>query len=383
MGKHIALRGRLRRSAAKLAVVCLAGGLLAAACSSSTSVAPSSGQAASSSAQTAGGCKVGFSLDNYGPERYPNFEGPAIEAVLDPAGVKYTMSDAKGSADTQASDIDAFVAAGTNVIIVDPLTYMAEVPVAVKRATDAGIAVISFDYFVENPKVLFVGFDWVDVGRMEAKAMLAARPTGNYVIVKGDPDSPIADMIRRGIGEVLQPALDSGAIKIVSEPTTVNWDPNTAAGEMDALLQKNANKIDAVIAEDDGLAAGVIKSLSDAGLAGKIPVSGAGLMAAFPYLTNYKAVVNGVQIVDVWSDYRQLGKAAGEAALQLCHDRDIAKVSGTIPFTTPGGSQLTSILLKSTPITKENLSILLDTGQLTKDEICQDVDPASAPAVCR
>jgi D-xylose transport system substrate-binding protein len=372
MGKYIALRGRLRRSAAKLAVVCVAGGLLAAACSSSTSVAPSSGQAASSSAQTAGGCKVGFSLDNYGPERYPNFEGPAIEAVLDPAGVKYTMSDAKGSADTQASDIDAFVAAGTDVIIVDPLTYMAEVPVAVKRATDAWIA-----------KVLFVGFDWVDVGRMEAKAMLAARPTGNYVIVKGDPDSPIADMIRRGIGEVLQPALDSGAIKIVSEPTTVNWDPNTAAGEMDALLQKNANKIDAVIAEDDGLAAGVIKSLSDAGLAGKIPVSGAGLMAAFPYLTNYKAVVNGVQIVDVWSDYRQLGKAAGEAALQLCHDRDIAKVSGTIPFTTPGGTQLTSILLKSTPITKENLSILLDTGQLTKDEICQDVDPASAPAVCR
>jgi D-xylose transport system substrate-binding protein len=395
MGKHIALRGRLRRSAATVAVVCVAGGLLAAACSSSTSSPtaptqgigspPSSGQAASSSAQTAGGgCNVGFSLDNYGPERYPNFEGPAIEAVLDPAGVTYTLSDAKGSAETQASQIDAFVAAGTDVLIVDPLTYMAEgVPAAVKRATDAGIAVISFDYFVENPRALFVGFDWVDIGRMEAKAMLAAKPTGSYVIVRGDPESYVSDMVRRGIGEVLQPALDSGAIKIVGEPTTVNWDPTTAVGEMDALLQKNANKIDAVIAEDDGLAAGVIKSLSDAGLAGKIPVSGAGLMAGFPYLSNYKAVVNGTQIVDIWSDYRQLGKAAGEAALQLCHDRDITKVAGTGPFTTPGGSQLRSILLKSTPITKENLSIVLDTGQLTKDQICQDVNPASAPAVCR
>ena len=160
-------------------------------------------------------------------------------------------------------------------------------------------------------------------------------------IVKGDPASPVADMIRRGIGEVLQPALDSGAIKIVGEPTTVNWGPSTAVGEMDAILQKNENKIDAVIAEDDWLAAGVIKSLSDAGLGGKIPVSGAGLMAGFPSLSNYKAVVNGVQTVDVWSDYRELGKAAGEAALQLCHDRDIAKVSGTVPFTTPGGTQLT------------------------------------------
>ena len=388
MSKQMALRGRLTRSAATLAVVCVAGGLLAAACSTPTigsgSVASSSGQAAGSSAQTGNGCQVGFALDNYGPERYPNFEGPAIEAVLDPAGVEYTMSDAKGSADTQASQIDAFVAAGTDVLIVDPLTYMAEgVPAAVKRATDAGIAVIAFDYFLENPKALFVGFDWVDIGRMEAKAMLATKPTGNYVIVRGHPDSPISDMVRRGIGEVLQPALDSGAIKIVGEPTTVNWDPTTAVGEMDALLQKNANKIDAVIAEDDNLAAGVIKSLSDAGLAGKIPVSGAGLMAGFPYLSNYRAVVSDAQIVDIWSDYRELGKAAGEAALQLCHDRDIAKVAGTAPFTTPGGSQLTSILLKSTPITKENLSIVLDTGLLTKDDICQDVNPATAPAVCR
>jgi len=69
--------------------------------------------------------------------------------------------------------------------------------------------------------------------------------------------------------------------------------------------------------------------------------------------------------------------------LQLCHDRDISKVSGTAPFTTPAGTQLTSILLKSTPITRENLSIVLDTGHFTKDQICQGVNPASAPAVCR
>jgi D-xylose transport system substrate-binding protein len=396
MGKHIALKGRLPRSAAALAVVCVAGALLAAACTSSASsqAAPiptlGSGSVASSSGQTAGspaqggGCKVGFSLDNYGPERYPNFEGPAIEAVLDPAGVKYTMSDAKGNADTQASQIDEFVAAGTNVIMVDPLTYMAEgVPAAVKKATDAGIAVISFDQFLENAKVLFVGFDWVDVGRMEAKAILAAKPTGNYAIIKGDPESPMTDMIRRGIGEVLQPALDSGAIKIVGEPTTVNWDPTTAEGEMDALLQKNANKIDAVIAEDDGLAAGAIKSLTDAGLAGKVPVASAGLNAGFVYPTNYKALANGVEIVDVWSDYRQLGKAAAEVALQLCKNPDIAKVSGTAPFTTPGGTQLTSILLKATPITVDNLSIVIGTLYLTKDDICKDLDPAKAPAVCR
>ncbi len=74
-------------------------------------------------------------------------------------------------------------------------------------------------------------------------------------------------------------------------------------------------------------------------------------------------------------------KASGRRRVSNPEQRDLA--TGTAPFTTPGGTQLTSILLKSTPITQENLNIVLDTGQLTKDQICQDVDPASAPAVCR
>ncbi len=53
-----------------------------------------------------------------------------------------------------------------------------------------------------------------------------------------------------------------------------------------------------------------------------------------------------------------------------------------------GGNQLTSILLTSIlltsiPITQDNLSVVLDTGWIKKDELCQDVNPATAPAACR
>ena len=400
MGANGALRLRVTRSTAVFVLACGAG-LLGAGCTTSApslaaqtptigspSAASTSIPTISPTAQTAASCKVGFALDNYGPERYARWDGPALEQVLDREGAIYTMSDAKGDVAKQESDIDAFVAAGVDVIIVQPFAngssqYNGGVPAAVKRATEAGIPVISYDNFLESPDVLYVAFDWVDVGRMEARAILAARPTGRYVIIKGDADSAYAETMRRGIREVLQPALDSGAIKIVGESYTINWDPFQAEGEMDAILKTNDNRIDAVIVEDDGMASGVIKSLTGAGLGGKVAVSSAGGMSGFPSLVNLNALARGVQTVDVWQDYRQLGRTAAEAAVELCRNRDIAKVPGTTRVTSPGGNQLTSILLTSQPITKENLGLVLDTGWIKKDELCQDVNPAIAPPACR
>ncbi len=404
MGANGALRLRVTRSTAVFVLACGAC-LLGGGCSTSapslaaqtptigapsaaaTSI-PTSSQAVSPAAHTAVGCKVGFALDNYGPERYAQWDGPALEQVLDREGAIYTMSDAKGDVAKQESDIDAFVAAGMDVIIVQPFAsgssqYNGRVPAAVQRATQAGIPVISYDNILESPDVLSVAFDWVEVGRMEARAILAARPTGKYVIIKGDADSAYAETMRRGIREVLQPALDSGAIKIVGESYTVNWDPFQAEGEMDAILKSNDNRVDAVIVEDDGMASGVIKSLTAAGLGGNVAVASAGGMSGFPSRVTFNAIARGVQTVDVWQDYRQLGKAAAEAAVELCRDRDIAKVPGTTRVTSPGGNQLTSILLTSQPITKKNLDVVLDTGWIKKDELCQDVNPAIAPPACR
>ena len=88
------------------------------------------------------------------------------------------------------------------------------------------------------------------------------------------------------------------------------------------------------------MAGGVVAALEAQGLAGKVPVSGQdGDQAAL------NRVALGTQTVDVWKDARELGKAAGEAAIQLCKDKDITKVTGTAPFTTAGGIEMTSILL--------------------------------------
>jgi D-xylose transport system substrate-binding protein len=64
----------------------------------------------------------------------------------------------------------------------------------------------------------------------------------------------------------------------------------------------------------------------------------------------------------------------------LCAAADLAKVTGTAPFTSPGGNTITSILLQPQPITKDNLNVVLDAGWITKDKLCQGVPAGKAPA---
>ena len=134
-------------------------------------------------------------------------------------------------------------------------------------------------------------------------------PKGNYVIIKGNQADANADFLRGGQQEILQAAIDAGDIVIVGETYTDNWDPADAQTNMEQILTANDNKVDAVVAENDGMAGGVIAALTAQGLQGKVPVSGQdGDQAAL------NRVALGTQTVSVWKDARALGKAAGVAA---------------------------------------------------------------------
>ena len=88
-----------------------------------------------------------------------------------------------------------------------------------------------------------------------------------------------------------------------------------------------------------------------------------------------------LKTVDVWKDARLLGKTAGEAAVQLCKNPDPAKVKDTSSFKTPGGIDVTSILLKPQAITQDNLNVVLDAGWIQKADLCQGV-AAGKVAAC-
>src|SRR5207249_8654739 len=172
---------------------------------------------------------------------------------------------------------------------------------------------LAYDRLIEDPKALYITFDNVLVGKLEAQAVFKAKPTGNYVVIKGNKADANADFLRGGYDQVIGDAVKSGAIKIVGETYTDNWDPSKAQTEMEQFLTQAENKVDAVLAENDGMAGGVVSALAGQGLAGRVPVSGQDGDA--PALNR---VALGLQTVDVWKDARMLGKAAGESAVQLC-----------------------------------------------------------------
>ncbi|HEU4840102.1 MAG TPA: ROK family protein, partial [Ilumatobacteraceae bacterium] len=338
--------------------------------------APAAGTAGSAPAGTGGGgdCVVGVSWNNYQEERWAKWDEPALKAAIEAGGGSYVSNDAKSSAETQASNLENLISQGANVLIVLAQDGTAIKP-AVASATEAGVPVIAYDRLIEDENALYITFDNVRVGEMEAQAVFDLVPEGRYVIVKGNSADANADFLRDGYETVIGDAVAAGDIEIVSETYTDNWDPALAQSTMEQVLTAENNDIDAVLSENDGMAGGVVAALEAQGLAGQIPVSGQdGDQAAL------NRIALGTQTVDVWKDARELGTTAGEAAVALCADPDVASVPGTAPFTTPGGIDVTSILLEPIPITQDNLNVVLDAGWISQEDLCAGVEAGSVEA---
>ena len=335
-----------------------------------TAIAAAAFGAAMTSAAFAADMTVGVSWSNFQEERWKTDEA-AIKGALDAAGADYISADAQSSSAKQLSDIESLMAQGVDALIVLAQDAAAIGP-AVQAAADEGIPVIAYDRLIEDPRAFYLTFDNVEVGRMQARAVLAAQPKGNYVMIKGSPTDPNADFLRGGQQEVLQAAIDAGDITIVGEAYTDAWLPANAQRNMEQILTANDNKVDAVVASNDGTAGGSVAALAAQGLV--VPVSGQdGDHAAL------NRVALGSQTVSVWKDARELGKAAGEIAVALAGGSAMGDVDGAGEWTSPAGTTMTAKFLAPMPITKDNLTAVVDAGWITQEALCQGVTNGPAP----
>jgi len=318
---------------------------------------------------------IAVSWKTFQEERWKTDEA-AIKAVVEAAGDKYVSTDAQGSAQKQAADIESLINQKVDVILVVAYDSDAILP-SFKAASDAGIKMISYDVLVEDPNALYITFDNVGVGRLMAKEILKAKPEGNYAFIKGDKGDPNATFLFQGITEVLKEAMDGGKIKNVCETFTDGWKPDNAQKNMEQCLTSTGNKVDAVVSENDGMASGVVAALDAQGMAGSVPVSGQdGDKAAL------NRVALGTQTVSIWKDSRALGKAAAEAAVAIADGKDIAALPGVGKFDKGAkGVEVNAILLQPDPITKDTLDHVISAGWISKEEACAGV-AAGTVAAC-
>jgi D-xylose transport system substrate-binding protein len=316
---------------------------------------------------------VGVSWSNFQEERWKTDEA-AIKAQLAKIGGSYVSADAGGSPEKQLADIDGLIAKGAKVLIILAMDKDAIIP-ALAKAKAKNIPVVAYDRLIEQPGVFYITFDNKEVGRMQARAVLAAKPKGNYVMIKGSPTDPNADFLRAGQQEVLADAIKKGDIKIVGDEYTEGWKPEVAQKNMEQILTKNSNKVDGVVASNDGMAGGVVAALSARGLKG-VPVSGQdGDHAAL------NRVALGTQTVSVWKDSRDLAREAANAAIALANGK---KIEGSVTWA-EGEKKvpMNARFLKAVPVTQANLDIPIKAGHITKEAVCKGVAPATAPAACK
>jgi D-xylose transport system substrate-binding protein len=395
---------KLAAFAAAAAVVigaCSGGGATNAPASAGgggASAAPPS--AAGSSTGTAAGCTVGVSWNNFQQPRWAAHDQPNIKKTVEAGGGTYIDADANLSNEQQLTDIDTLISKGAKVLVLLAQDNKAVLP-GLKKATDAGIPVIAYDRLIEDPSILYITFDNVLVGKAEATAVITKVPKGNYVLIKGDPGDPNAStFLPQGWDQAgLKDKVASGDIKLLNGPDgtfTDAWKTEKAQSNMEAIIDKavaDGKKIDAILAENDSTALGVVGALT-AKSYGFPPLSGQDGDPA-----NLNNVAQGKQYVDVFKNANELGKAAGAAALKLCADpktlgltlpdglvdKSVAPTAGLTAqdFKTPGGVTVKSFILQPTPLTADNLQVAIDAGQISKADLCKGVDAATAPAACK
>lgn len=328
---------------------------------------------------------IGMSWNNYQEERWAKWDEPAIVAAVEAAGGRYISTDAGSSEEQQLADIENLITQGADAIIVLAQTGEAVRP-AVAAALEQGIPVIAYDRLIEDEGAYYITFDNIEVGRIQARAIVDAVPEGRYVFIKGDPGDANAEFLFGGQLEVLT---DAAGCEVPTEPdpgtgcsilnvatqSTDQWKPENAQTNMEQILTQLGNELDAVVASNDGTAGGVIAALEAQGLDGIIPVSGQDADQAA-----LNRVALGTQTVTVWKDARELGKAAGEAAVAMALGTAMADLPGTIQFDTPGGNTMNTILLVPIAIFQDNLEQVVEAGWITQEALCQGVEAGTVSA---
>jgi D-xylose transport system substrate-binding protein len=316
-----------------------------------------------SSAALAEGKVIGVSWAQFQEERW-KIDEAAMKAAIEAAGNTYVSADAQASAEKQLSDIDALIAQGVDALVINAWDKDAIGP-AIEKAAAEGIPVVGYDRLIEDNRTFYLTFDNVGVGRIIAESVFAVAPKGNYAIIKGDPGDPNVGFLRQGMEEVIGAAVAAGDIVIVGEANSDGWKPENAQTNMEQILTANNNAVDAVLAQNDGMAGGAAAALGAQGL--NVPLGGQdGDLAAI------NRVARGTQTVSVWKDARQLGKAAGEIASALADGAALDAVPGATKFSGgEKGVEMNAILLNPTPITQETLGIAIDAGHISKEAACE------------
>ena len=334
-----------------------------------TEAATAAATVATTAAPVASG-KIAILLPETKTARYEASDLPDFKAKLSSLGFDVDngliYSNANQDASAQQSQAEAAITNGATVLVLDPVDSDAAAAIA-DLAKSKNIPVISYDRLIKGSDGVsyYISFDNEQVGKLQGQALLDALTKAGIsnpqvVFINGSPTDNNATLFKKGAHEVLD-----GKVTVAKEYDTPDWSPDKAQDEMTQALTALNNKVDGVLAANDGTAGGAIAAMKGAGL------------TTFPPVTGQDAEVAGIQRIIAGEQYMTVYKAIkpeAEAAATLAYDL----VMGTTPDATlvngsvnNGKMDVPSILLVPVAVTKDNIeSTIIADGFHTVAEIC-------------
>ncbi len=316
--------------------------------------------------------KIGFAMDTVKEERWQR-DRAAFDEHCKKLNVDCVITVADNQANQQANDVDNLLTQGVDVLVIAPHDATQAVSM-VEKAKAQGVPVISYDRLINSDKIdVYISHQVPIIGKKIAEYALEQVPQGNYAMVYGASTDNNAVIMKREQLKVLQPAIDSGKIKIVADQFITDWKAEEALKMIENTLTQNSDNIQAVVVSNDGMAGGVVSALDKKGLTGKVLVTGQDAQK-----DALQRIAEGKQTMTIYKPIIPLANAAVEAAIKLAKKEPLTNAE---PFTNDNiKKDVQAILLEVQVVDKNNLmNTVIKDGYVSYDDVYANVPQDKRP----
>ena len=313
--------------------------------------------------------------DSKSSVRWETVDRPLLQKALEAGGVDATITNAEGDKSTQQQQAEQAITNGAKVILLVNLDSGSGAAIEA-NAKSQGVKVIDYDRLTLDTDAndYYVSFDNEEVGKLQGQGLvdcIGDKKGARIAELNGSPTDNNATLFKNGYDSVLKPKFASGDFVKVDDQSVPDWDNQKALTIFEQILQKADNKVDGVLAANDGLGNAAISALKQRKLP-QIPVTGQDAT-----LEGLQNIVNGDQCMTVYKAIEKEANAAAELAIALAKgEKPTAK---TVPIDN-GTHSVPSVLETPVAVTKDNISEYFGNPDYPKKE---DICAGKLAAKCK
>jgi D-xylose transport system substrate-binding protein len=301
--------------------------------------------------------------------RWETADRPLLKAAFAKAGVPVSIQNAQGDKSTQQNQAEQAITNGAKVILLTNLDSGSGAAIEAD-AKSKGVKVIDYDrQTLKGSADYYVSYDNVAVGKLQGQGLVdcltakkASKPA--VAVLNGSPTDNNATLFAQGYNSVLNPKFKSGEYTKAADQSVPDWDNQQALTIFEQMLAKNNNKINGVLAANDGLGNAVISALKARKLP-QIPVTGQDAT-----LEGVQNILSGDQCMTVYKDIKAEANAASKVAIAL--SKGTTPPAGLVNSKSSDTSKdVPSVLLKPVTVTKANINdTVIKDGFIKASQLC-------------